>query len=324
MVINREKIASVQELLPFEDEYVYDLIMKDESIPYFFANDILVHNSCYFSMENLVNNPEEAVECADAIAESVNSAFPGFMKEAFLCQDDFSNKIKANREMVALSGIFSAKKKYMMYVYDMEGTRIDPESSKALKTQGSDIKISSTPEKIRKMLKEVTMMILKGVERSKIDDYILEFRKSLNGDHDVNFLEFASVTSVKTYDEYFVQWERIEKAGLGRVTIPANVRAALNYNHFINTKNIQDAKAIRGGDKIKMLWLEDNEWGFTNFAFSSDIEVLPSWFNDNFKVDIKNTEQKLIDQKLQNIFEPLGWSVPTLKTVLVNKLLNFD
>lgn len=283
-------------------------------------------DSCYFSMDLLVQSAEEAVLCADAVADQVNESFPSFMMEAFLCQPQFSDKIRAAREMVAVSGIFRAKKKYMMYVHDMEGTRIPPDSPKALKTQGSDIKISSTPEMIRGMLKDVTMMILKGVDKKEIDDYIIKFRANLTNveNNDLNILEFATVTSVRTYDEYATKWERIEKPGLGRVTMPANVRAAVNYNHFIKMKDLTDERAIMAGDKIKMLWLEENEWGFTNFAFSSDVDELPKWFHDNFKVDIKSTEQKLIDQKLGNIFDPIGWQVPTLKTQLMNKLLSFD
>lgn len=322
MALLREKIISVEELAPFEDEYVYDLIMRDGSVPYFFANDVLVHNSCYFAMDKIVSTPDEAVECADAVAGIVNEAFPDFMKEAFLCQPEFSDKIKAARETVAKSAIFRAKKKYMLFVYDLEGKKIDPNSAKALKTQGSDIKISSTPETIREMLKEVTMMILKGEDRKKIDDYVIEFRGNMKVEV-ANPLDFATVTSVKTFDEYYAKWQTIEKKGLGRTYIPPNVRAAINHNHFVESNGISDERLIKAGDKIKLVWLKENDWGFTNFAFSSDIEMLPDWFTKNFEVDLKATEQKLIDQKVGNIFQPLGWEVPTLKTQLMHKLVEF-
>ena len=76
--------------------------------------------------------------------------------------------------------------------------------------------------------------------------------------------------------------------------------------------------------KIKIVWLKDNEYGFTNMSFSSDLETLPKWFTDHFEVDIKLTEQKLVDQKLKNIFDPIGWDVPTEHTMTVNRLLSFD
>ena len=73
-----------------------------------------------------------------------------------------------------------------------------------------------------------------------------------------------------------------------------------------------------------MVWLKENEHGFLNMAFNSDTEILPQWFNDNFEIDVRLTETKLVDKKLQNIFEPVGWVVPTEHTVKVNKLLSFE
>lgn len=284
-------------------------------------------DSCYFLMDKLVDNIDDAVSCADAVADFVNDSFPGFCESAFFVQPEFNGIVKANREMVAHSGIFRAKKKYIMYVADMEGTRIDPESSKSLKTQGSDIKLSSTPEMIRGMLKDVTMMILRIEPKSNVEKYVIEFRRNLNNieHNDLNILEFAAVTSVKTYDEYYEKWVRIEKPGLGKVKppIPSAVRAAIYHNELIKDLNIGEWRPIIAGDKVKVLWLRENDYGWTNFAFNSDIEDLPKWFTDRFEVDIKLTEQKLIDKKLENIFEPIGWEVPTLQSQLRNKLVEF-
>lgn len=284
-------------------------------------------DSCYFVMDKLTKDPEEAVAVADALVDNINDSFPGFMENAFFCQPEFSGLIRANREIVALSGIFRAKKKYVMLAYDMEGTRLGVDNPKALKTQGSDIKISSTPGMIRTMLKDVTMMVLKGEPKTKIDDYILEFRSNLKNIHSIeelNILDFASVNSIKTLDEYYMKWERIEKPGMGRVNMPSHVRAAINHNTFIELIKEENEQPIRNGMKCKVLWLAPNEHGFTNMAFASETEVLPAWFTKHFEVDLKGTESKLVDHKLGLIFDPIGWQVPTVQTVKVGKLLSFD
>lgn len=284
-------------------------------------------DSVYFDMAGLTSDPEEAVAVADALVDQINESFPKFMSDAFFCQPQFCNLIKANREIVASTGIFRAKKKYVMLAYDMEGNRLGENNPKALKTQGSDIKISSTPEMIRTMLKDVTMMILKDEQKSKIDDYILTFRenlKNIDDNEDLNILDFASVNSIKTYDEYFMKWERIEKPGMGRVNIPANIRAAINHNVFIEQIGEQNEQPIKNGQKCKVLWLSKNEHGFTNMAFPSETEVLPEWFKKHFEVDLKVTESKFVDHKLGLIFDPIGWQVPTVQTVKVAKLLSFD
>jgi hypothetical protein len=206
---------------------------------------------------------------------------------------------------------------------DIEGTKIEVDSKKAIKTQGSDIKISSTPEAIRGMLKKVLLQVLTNENKQKITDDIIEFRRNFN--HvDVKPLDYATTTSVKNLEEYFEKWLRIEKPGFGNANLPGNVRPAINHNRCIEMFGDQDTRPIQSGSKIKIVWLKENEHDFKSMAFGSDTEELPKWFTDNFEIDVKLTEQKLIDQKLSNIFEPIGWEVPTEHTVVVNKLLSFD
>ena len=49
MEIKRTKIKSIKQLDNFTDEYVYDIGMKNESKPWYFGNNILIHNSCYLN-----------------------------------------------------------------------------------------------------------------------------------------------------------------------------------------------------------------------------------------------------------------------------------
>ena len=282
-------------------------------------------DSCYFVMENLVGESiEDAIDCANAVASTVNDSFPPFLREAFYCQPGFDNLIEANREVVATTGIFRAKKKYILLVADMEGTRIDADNTKkSLKSQGSDIKISSTPEEIRTMLKEVLMTILKGGERQVVEDCVMEFRRNLNNNPNINPLDYATVTSVNNLDEYVEKYERIEKPGFGSARMPNNARSAMNHNNSLQLYAPYE-KPIVSGMKIKTVWLKQNDHGFDSMAFSSETDVLPQWFKDSFEIDVVATELKLVDQKLKNIFDPIGWQVPTEQTLVVNKLLSFN
>jgi DNA polymerase elongation subunit (family B) len=281
-------------------------------------------DSCYFVMENLVGEDVDlAVQVADEVVSAVNDSFPEFMRSAFNCQSGFDTLIRANREVVATAGIFRAKKKYMLLVANNEGTVYAPDDEKALKTQGSDIKISSTPETIRGLLKDTTLSILRGVSKSVIDEKIIAFRRNLNQNPDVNPLDYASITSVKNLDEYHVKYERIELAGMGRANLPNNVRSSFNHNACLKLFSVQDSQEIISGMKIKIVWLKPNEYDFTSMAFSSDTETLPEWFTKHFEIDVRLTELKLVDQKLKNIFDPIGWEVPTVHTQTVQKLLSF-
>lgn len=280
-------------------------------------------DSCYFTMDKLVRDKDEAVAAADAIVDQVNESFVKLMQEAFLCQPAHDSLIKANREVVAESGIFRAKKKYLLYVRNMEGVEIDPDSTKALKTQGSDIKLSSTPQIIKDFLYDVTMMVLKGEPKREVDEYIIDFRKKLTHNENVNILEFATITSVKNLEEYYMKWERIEKPGLGKVNLPSNVRSTINHNEMLKELGVKETLPIISGNKIYIVWLKENEYGLKSMAFSSDTMSFPQWFTDRFEVDKKATEDKMIDGKLGNIFDAIGWEVPTPQTMKVQSLLSF-
>jgi hypothetical protein len=152
----------------------------------------------------------------------------------------------------------------------------------------------------------------------------MDFRRNLNDGPDICPLDYATVTSVKNLDEYYEKWLRIEKPGFGSAKLPNNVKSSINHNLCIEMFNLQDEQAIKSGDKIKIVWLKKNNHGFDSMAFGSDTEDLPDWFDTHFEIDVKLTEKKLVDQKLKNIFDPIGWEVPTEHTVTVHKLLNFD
>ena len=88
-------VDQVECLGEFEDEYVYDIGI-DADHPYFFANDILVHNSVYFSsypvmkdlpeFQDFAWTKEAVVDLYDKIADLTNASFPEFMNQAFNCQ----------------------------------------------------------------------------------------------------------------------------------------------------------------------------------------------------------------------------------------------
>lgn len=300
-----------------ENEYHLDL-MNNPGVIY---GDT---DSAYFTMNGLVFTDADAIEMANAVADGINASFPSFMQTAFNCQPGFETLIKANRELVCRAGILQAKKKYMMLVVDKEGKAIKEDSEDRLKTMGSDIKLSSTPAPIKAMLKNVVMAILNQRPRKEIDDIIMQFRNDMKAGAGLNLdvLDLATVNSVSKLEKYNLLHARKMETGM-KATIPAGANAAINYNTVLKNLKIHDAKEITSGDKIKIVWLTPNPEGFKNMAFPSDTETIPEWFTAHYEVDRKQMEQKLVDQKLQNIFEALDWEVPTLQTVLTNSLLDF-
>jgi hypothetical protein len=83
------------------------------------------------------------------------------------------------------------------------------------------------------------------------------------------------------------------------------------------------AKPIRSGDKGLIYYVKPNQYGMKAIAFPSELARFPAWFVENFKVDIKLTEEKMFDAKLGTVFAAIGQEVPTLQSAHIAKIVEF-
>ena len=270
---------------------------------------------------------DEAVEIADTVAEAVNDSFPEFMREAFNCQPEFDDLIKAGREVVAERGLFQARKKYMLKVVDLEGFRVNK-----FKAMGSEIKKSDTPKVIQKFMKATVDKILDGEDYASLEAFVnVERGRLFNKDIDIEDLLLFGTTKAANNIDLFSQAYNAELAGdpmpaangKGKLTIPGHVRAAINYNVLVQEFEGNDGSFIMGGDKVKVFNLKSNDFGFDTIAIPAESEDFPFWFFDNFKINLKETENKLIDSKLAGIFEAWGYEVPTPFSSRVNSIMEW-
>lgn len=315
-------IEGIECIGEFEDEYVYDIIILDDTTPYFFANDILVHNSNYFRMP--VDNEADAVEIADLMAQTVNEAFPDFMKRFFYCTEDRSKLISAAREVVAVRGLFlNAKKKYTLRVVDKEGKKTDE-----LKYMGSELKKADTPKIIQRFLKGLMDLVLDDRDVPD-DEFTLTLENFVNSNRKglihktEDLIAFGVSKQINNLEKYQTEWFNIEHAGKGKTKMPGHVRAAVNFNFLCSEFGDTISKTIRSGDKGMVFYVRPNEYGVKSIAFPADSSTLPKWFVENFKIDLPLTEEKMIDMKLEGIFEALRKPIPTPKLSHVKKVFTF-
>lgn len=317
MDIETTRITNIEEL-PSEEGYVYDVVMENGDFPYFFANDILVHNSAYFKCLGATKE-SEAIEIADFVCEELNKTFSPFMREAFNCQPGFDDKISAAREIVGRRGIWQAKKKYLIKVFDSEGVPCDK-----IKSQGSEIKKSDTPKIIQKFIKSTVYKILDGESYDSITEFVLSQRKELLKETK-NLFILGVAKQVNNIEKFATEYEcpgSMKNPDGRNLTIPGHVRAALNYNALIKKLGTYD-KEISSGSKVCVFYLKPNEYDFKTLAFPAELTHFPKWFNEHFKIDLKLTEDRMFDSKLGSIFQALGVDVPTHQSVLTNSILKF-
>jgi len=298
-------------------------------------------DSCYF--KTMKTTKAEAIARADQIADVVNEEFPEFMRYTFRCTSDkYDSLIKAGREIVGRRGLFlEAKKKYTIRVIDLDGMEVFK-----LKMMGSELKKVDTPKVIQDFLKQLMGLILDGhpdlqerydtkeLTASKAFDLIREStekelelfvnksRKDLVFKVD-NPITLGAAKGINNLDAYYAEWARTEKINVGKCKLPGHVRAAINYNETVQHFEGTSGKLLKSGDKGLIFYLKPNEFCLKSIAIPVDFEHFPKWFDENFQLDLKLTEEKMIDSKIEGIYEALDWEIPTPQKTLTQKILRF-
>ena len=121
------------------------------------------------------------------------------------------------RENIAERGIWTAKKRYILNVWDSEGVRYEEPK---LKMMGIEAVKSSTPAPCRKMIKDALKIMMNGTEEEVID-FIEQSRKDFKKlpPEDIAFPRSAS--DVVKYQAHSTIYAK---------GTPIHIRGALLYN----------------------------------------------------------------------------------------------
>jgi intein/homing endonuclease len=307
--IQETVISNISDMGNFNDEYVYDIGVKNDE-PYFFAGDILVHNSVYFSAYPVFKdeiergelewNKDKVIELYDAISDEVNTTFPDFMKRAFNVPQDQGKVIAAGREVVASKGLFITKKRYAALVFDKEGKRKDKGDSQGeMKAMGLDLKRADTPDYMQKFLEEVLLMVLTNQEESEIKEKIMKFRLDFRTKP---AWEKGTPKRVNNLTEHTRVFQKTGKCGVGHAL------AAINWNRLRTAHGDQHSMEITDGMKAIVCKLKPNNMNMTSVAYPIDEKRLPSWFKE-LPFDNDLMEKTIIDKKMDNLLGVLKWEL---------------
>jgi hypothetical protein len=300
--------------------------MKNDSKPWYFGNNNLIHNSCYFSAYKTLKkdidagtitwNKDSVVKLYDQISAEVNDTFTSFMEEAFHCPRSRGEVIRAGREVVGTKSLFITKKRYAVLVYDKEGERKDVNGKPgSIKAMGLDLKRSDTPEFMQDFLSKVLEKVLTGAEEQEILDMITEFRSAFKSRPG---WEKGSPKRANNITKY-----RAKEEKAGKTNMPGHVRASLNWNTLKRMNGDKYSMNITDGGKVIVCKLKDNPLGFTSIAYPVDELRLPQWFKD-LPFDHSEMENTIIDNKLDNLIGVLEYDIRSTETKNTFNLLFED
>lgn len=285
----------------FEDEYVYDIEMEDDTNHTFFANDILVHNSLYISFQNVIKklgiegDVKDKIKACRLFGKIAMQRLDKFNSKFFEDTFNAKNSIFWDQELISDRGIFVKRKKYACHIVEENGYPTDE-----LLVKGLEVVRSSTPKEFRDRLKGSISLILNGCTEE-------EFKEYANKCYD-EFLELSinQISLPKSCNNL----QKFDKGTLFATKgAPGHMRSAIAYNYFLDYHKLKDLEKIKNGDKFKMVYLENNqEYPIPTIGF---LDKLPKEFGITIDmVDRKKHFELSYIQPMKNILDAIQWRLP--------------
>jgi len=276
-------------------------LLRTEDIDYVIASDT---DSIYINFGPLVdkffnNKLDDKAKIVSLLDQVCQDKLEPFIDKSYQELANYVNaydqKMFMKRENIADRGIWTAKKRYILNVWDSEGVRYEEPK---LKMMGIEAVKSSTPAPCRRMIKDALHLMMSGTEEDVIkfiDDSRVQFKKL--PPEDIAFPRTVSnVNKHKSASTIYAKGT------------PIHARGALLYNHYIKNKKLDNKYSlINNGEKIKFCYLKKPNWIHENvISFISDF---PRELDLDKHIDYELQFEKAFVEPVKVILDAIGWNV---------------
>ena len=227
--------------------------------------------------------------CQDKLEPFIDSSY----EELAAYVSAYDQKMIMKRENIADRGIWTAKKRYILNVWDSEGVRY---KEPKMKIMGLETARSSTPAYFRDKLYAAFQIII-----GKTNDELISFINDVRAEtRERPYEEVAFPRGVNNLEKYKHRTDIYSKG------TPIHVRGALLYNHYVKKHKIENKfPFIQEGEKIKFMYLKTPNPIHENcISFFGD---LPKEFGIEKYVDYQTQFEKSFLEPLKNVLQCIGW-----------------
>lgn len=282
-------------------------LFKTEGRDYVIAIDT---DSMYITLDNLVKqvmpdaDDQKVVKFLDDVCEK--KLVPYIDKcydELAVYVNAFEQKMQMKREAIANKGIFTAKKRYILNVYNNEGVQY---SEPKLKIMGIEVVRSSTPAVVRDKLKQAIAIIMNESEDA-LQRFIAEERDKFKH---LPFEDVAFPRGCKELDKW------VDKSGdaIFKSGTPIHVKGAILYNHFIKEKKLDKKyELVNRGSKVKFCYLKTPN--YLGDHVISTPGKLPKELDLDEIIDYEKQFNKSFLEPLNTILGVIGWEAEKRSTL---------
>ena len=281
------------------NQYLNDVLKTDRE-DYVIASDT---DSIYVCFDRLVSRvyaegkeTEKVIRFLDDVARK---KIEPFIKKSYQSLHEYVNsyeqKMEMSREVIADKGIWTAKKRYILNVWDNEGVQY---KDAQLKIMGIEAVKSSTPAPCREKIKQGLKIIMNGTEK-ELNVFIQEFRKEFMN---LPPEDIAYPRSVNGLSKFSDSNQLFAKGA------PIHCKGAILYNHLIRKNKLANKYPyIQEGDKIKFLHLKSpNIYQCSAISFMTK---LPKELDFHKIVDRDTQFEKSFIEPLNFILTKINWLV---------------
>ena len=270
-------------------------ILETKDMDFVVASDT---DSVYLTLDRLVSSVfKEGADTNDIITfldKVAKEKLEPFIDRSYQALAEVTNayeqKMEMGREAIADKGVWTAKKRYILNLYDMEGVRY---KEPKLKIMGLEAVKSSTPAPCHEKLKEAIKLIMNGDE-DMLNTFIQDFREEFMSLPAEDIAYPRSCNGLKK----FRGTDRLFALGA-----PKHVKGAILYNHLVDENNLGNKYvSIQEGDKVKFVNLRQNIYQASAFSFMTkippELEILPmvdytSQYEDSFLAPLRVITDKM-------------------------------
>ena len=293
--IENKMNAYLNKLLNTENK---DYVIASDTDSIYICLDLLVRSvfaSRDVSKESIVSFLDRA--CQDRIEPFISRSY----EELARYVNAYDQKMFMKRETIANKGIWTAKKRYILNAWDIEGVRF---TEPKLKMMGIEAVKSSTPASCRTAIKDALKVIMNGTQ-DDVQEFVANFRKKFES---LPPEEIAFPRGCNNLAKFS------NPATIYSKGTPIHVRGALLYNfHAKKTKITHKYPLIQEGEKVKFLYLrQPNKINENVISF---FQTLPKEFGLDKSIDYDLQFQKSFLDPLQVIMDTINWKAEKIATL---------
>ena len=282
-------------------------VLSTEGVDYVIASDT---DSIYLNLGDLVSTlPSTITSDRQRVVSILDQFSEGkivpFIEKSY---DELSDYLQCyektlvmKRECISEKGIWTAKKRYILNVWDNEGVRYEEPK---LKMMGIEAVRSSTPAPVRNYIKEALQIIMEGTE-----EQLIKFIEDKRSEYSTLDPEESAIprtaNNISKYKDHVTMF---------RKGTPMHVRGCILYNHKILERKLENKyNLISDGEKIKYVHLKlPNPIAQNVISF---ISTFPTDLGLTEYIDYDTMYDKSFLDPLKAILDVIGWKSEQVNTL---------